>query len=249
MFLLCQKMILTRINTNNITWNPWFGCFKISEACENCYIRNLGTFEKRFYSLNCSDIQSKCLVAVGLQSDFFLAEADKLRPFAWNIIRNNPQILFEIYTKRVDRIMECVPNDWGDGWNNVIFSVTVENQKRADERIPILINKVKCKHKWLNCAPLLEQIDLTTYLVSGSIEAITTSGEREVNNKCRRTKYEWYKSLSDQCAKANIHFELMHLGAKFDYEGNTLCDTCACFKSPQAHSLKLDNLVPITFNV
>lgn len=242
-------MIITHINNNNIIWNPWFGCFKISEACENCYISDLGNFQKNFYSLNCAKISKGCLVAVCLQSDFFLEQADKLRTFAWNIIRNNPHIIFEIYTKRVERIMDCVPKDWGDGWENVIFCVTVENQKRADQRIPVLLNQVKCKHKWLNCAPLLEEINIESFLRSGQIEAITASGEREINNSCRETRYEWYKSLSEQCIDANIHFELMHLGAKFDYDGETLCDTCACFKSPQAHKLKLDNLVPITFNI
>ena len=40
----------------------------------------------------------------------------------------------------------CLPKDWGDGWENVFFHVTCENQKRVEERIPILMD-LPFKHK------------------------------------------------------------------------------------------------------
>ena len=44
---------------------------------------------------------------------------------------------FFILTKRAERLKECLPDNWGDGYENVILNVTCENQKRADERIPL----------------------------------------------------------------------------------------------------------------
>jgi hypothetical protein len=71
----------------------------------------------------------------------------------------------------------------------VIFCITAETQQRANERLPILINEVKCKHKWINCAPLLEELELSEYLKTGVIESITTSGERCINGKVRSTDF------------------------------------------------------------
>lgn len=48
--------------------------------------------------------------------------------------------IFYIITKRIDRFMDCIPADWGDGWGNVTICSTCENQDRADYRLPILSN-------------------------------------------------------------------------------------------------------------
>jgi protein gp37 len=238
--------VVTGIGRRTIKWDPWFGCFKVSEACKNCYIRQINRFEDKFYELNTSNIPEDTIVGVGLHTDFFLAEADHLRPAAWKIMKDNPQLIFEIYTKRVERIQTCLPVDWGEGYDNVIFCVTVENQKRADERIPTLL-ALKCKHKWLNCAPLLENIDLMPYLCNGEIECVTTSGERAINGESRELHLAWLESLSAQCHLNNIHFEIMFLGSKF-VDGNTLiCDLSPCFRSPFANNLRLDNYSELIF--
>jgi protein gp37 len=143
-------------------WNPWRGCFQISEACKHCYIENLNTFKNCFYSFpyEYRSLPHGSVITVSLQSDFFLKEADPFRNAAWYTIRTNPQLIFVIITKRVERIAECLPEDWGDGWENVVIVATTETQKRADERIPILLS-LPLKHKWVCCTPLLEQVNLT----------------------------------------------------------------------------------------
>lgn len=239
--------IIKYIGRQTIKWDPWFGCFQTSEACANCYIHQLNQFEDKFYELATASVPAGTIVGVGLHTDFFLAEADHLRPKAWQTIKANPQLIFEIYTKRVERIQDCLPSDWQDGYDNVIFCVTTENQKRADERIPILL-KLKCKHKWLNCAPLLEAIDLSTYLQSGEIECITTSGEHRVNKKARELRKEWLEDLARQCHQAGIHFEVMFLGAKFIDGDSTFHDPSPCFRSPFARRLGLNNYSELFFD-
>ena len=39
-------------------------------------------------------------------------------------------VIFLLLTKRPERIPECLPADWGAGWDNIFLNVTVENQKK-----------------------------------------------------------------------------------------------------------------------
>ena len=55
-------------------------------------------------------------------------------------MRQRSDVVFFLLTKRPQRVRECLPPDWGSGWNNIFFNVTCENQRRADERIPILFD-------------------------------------------------------------------------------------------------------------
>ena len=73
-----------------------------------------------------------------MTSDFFPEEPDAWRDEAWEIIRRCPDVKFFLLTKRPCSLADHLPKNRGDGWENVIFNVTCENQCRADERIPIL---------------------------------------------------------------------------------------------------------------
>lgn len=54
------------------------------------------------------------------------------------MIRERSDLHFIFLTKRIERFMDCIPYDWGNGYTNVTVGVSVENQKRADERLSIL---------------------------------------------------------------------------------------------------------------
>ena len=74
-----------------------------------------------------------------MTSDFFLEEADEWRPECWRMIRERSDLRFAIITKRIHRFMECIPDDWGEGYPNVSVYCTVENQQMADYRLPIYL--------------------------------------------------------------------------------------------------------------
>lgn len=133
-------------------WNPWHGCRKCSEGCENCYMYYLDSLRDKNgadiyrtrtgfsyplqkYRDGKYKIQSGELIRVCMTSDFFLEEADCWREEAWDMIRRRRDVRFFLLTKRPQRVRECLPDDWGEGWDNVMLNVTCENQKRADERI------------------------------------------------------------------------------------------------------------------
>lgn len=210
-------------------WNPWHGCRKVSEGCENCYMYYLDKTRDRDGSVIHKTktgfrvpvsknregeykIKSGELVNVCLTSDFFLAEADDWREDAWNMIRQRPDVKFFLLTKRPERIRDCLPADWGDGWENVMVSVSCENQKRADERISILL-ELPIKHKGIICAPLLDEISIDKYLLSGQIEEVFCGGENYEG--ARPCNYDWVLKLRNECVKNDVTFSWFGTGTVF----------------------------------
>ena len=129
-------------------WNPWHGCRKVSEGCEHCYMYYLDSLRDKNgadiyrtkagfrYPLSKDragrwKVKSGEMLRVCMTSDFFLEEADPWRAEAWDIIRQRPDVKFFLLTKRPERVAACLPEGWGDGWENVFFNVTCENQRRA----------------------------------------------------------------------------------------------------------------------
>ena len=221
------------MDINDLTWNPWHGCHKCSEGCQNCYAYFL---DKRYgrdtneVVINKSNIDypikkdknglyklpGGTFVRVCMTSDFFLEEADEWRDKAWDYIRQRPDVTFSLLTKRAHRIKDNLPADWGDGWDHVQFAVSCENQKRVDERIPYLL-EIPSKHKWISVKPFIGEVDLDKYLATGEIETVLAGGENYLGS--RPLHYEWVKKLHDQCEKYNLHLIFGQTGNIFIKDG------------------------------
>lgn len=244
-----------RVNLGRIYyWNPWVGCTKISEACEHCYY--CPTFNNisvgGFHSELPSDLPLGTVIGTAFKSDFFIEQADAYRIEAWKTIKAHPEYIFLICTKRVSRILKCLPEDWGTGYDNVVLMVTAENQKRADERLP-LFAEIPCRHKWIAASPLLEPLNLEQYLTK-DIEHVEVCGEYAISLQDRQhvrpLNYDWVVALADQCRKTNIRFSFMAVGSKFIMNNEVITDQgTACYCSKLADSLELDIDIPITFNL
>ena len=213
-------------------WNPWHGCKKVSEGCQNCYmyfldamrdqdgarIYRTGNFR---YPLSKHreghyKVKSGEMIRVCMTSDFFLEEADPWRDEAWEIIRQRPDLKFFLLTKRPQRVAEHLPWDWGEGWENVMFNVTCENQRRADERIPILLS-LPFKHKGIMCAPMIGPVSIKDYLPTGQIEQVLCDGENYGGT--RPLHYEWVKTLHDECVERDVTFVFLTTGRRFVKDG------------------------------
>ncbi|MCQ2161628.1 MAG: phage Gp37/Gp68 family protein [Bacteroidales bacterium] len=217
-----------------IIWNPWHGCHKVSEGCAHCYMYFLdgkrGIDTSRVFRTDNFDLplQRKrdgsfriapgMQLYVGLSTDFFVEEADQWRDEAWDIIRKRPDVVFRLLTKRAYRIRECLPDDWGDGYENVLLQVTTENQARADERLSILLD-IPAKHKGFMAAPFIGEVDAETYLASGQFEEVLCGGENY--DGARPCHYEWVKRLSDQCRRHDVTFDFIETGTVFVKDGKT----------------------------
>lgn len=211
-------------------WNPWHGCTKKSSGCQNCYMyyldRQRGKDGARIYKVKNNfdyplqkdlngnyKIKSGEHIRVCMTSDFFLPEADKWRAEAWKIMYARPDVVFFLLTKRPERVLTCLPENWNEGLNNIFFNVTCENQTAADERIPLL-EQLPFKHKGIMVAPFVGQVSIAKYLSRGFIEQVIAGGENYDGS--RPLKYEWVKNLYDECVAANVRFAFIETGTYFE---------------------------------
>ena len=148
-------------------------------------------------------------------SDFLVEEADAWRAEAWEMIRIRSDLRFFFITKRIDRLMQVLPPDWGGGYENLAVGCTVENQAMADYRLPFLLD-APLRHKLVICAPLLGPLDIARYLVPG-IEEVSVGGES--GNEARPCNYDWVLSIRRQCVAADIPFVFHQTGARLVKDG------------------------------
>ena len=232
------------LDNNEYTWNPWTGCHRCSTGCTLCTVftgnkysfgsgDNVRISKTNFrlpiqkqrdktkklekYELKYK-IPSGSIINVCESSDFFLEEADVWRIEAWKFIHERQDCLFRICTKRPERISQCLPDNWLDGYLNAVISVSVEDEYNAWLRIPELIECV-AKHKELILEPLLEPIDIRPFLSSGVIDKVIVGGEtyNGWDGVARPLELSWVKELREQCIEYNTDFEFKSTGSKLIY--------------------------------
>lgn len=93
---------------------------------------------------------------------------------------------------------------------NVWIGVSCENQRRADERIPLLL-QIPAAVRFLSCEPLLGEIDLYNADhdglrggLRGALHWVIVGGESGPG--FRAMNLNWARSLRDQCTAANVAF-------------------------------------------
>ncbi len=211
-------------------WNPWRGCHRCSEGCKFCYIhkgdqsRNVDTnviqmtdqFDLPIRRKKNGEYQIKSgqMVYVCFSSDFLLEDADIWREKCWDMIRERQDLYFLFLTKRIERMHACIPSDWKDGYENVIVGCTIENQKNADERLRIFMD-LPIKHKYVICQPLLEAINIESYLPD--VELVVAGGESD--RLARILDFDWVLSIREQCIRTNTNFEFRQCGTHFIKDG------------------------------
>ena len=210
-------------------WNPWRGCKKCSEGCLHCYIhkgdakRGIDTsdivktkdFPKPTERLKNGSYKMKPgMVYTCFSTDFLIKEADLWRTECWKMIKERGDCTFLFLTKRIERFMECIPEDWADGYDNIVVCCTIENQENADKKLSVFRN-LPIKHKCITAQPLLEQIDIEQYL--GDIELVVVGGESDCN--ARPLDYAWVLDIREQCVRRNVSFEFRQCGTHFIKDG------------------------------
>ncbi|MBO5155541.1 MAG: DUF5131 family protein [Prevotella sp.] len=234
-------------------WNPWHGCTKISSGCKYCYVyrqdkmygsevsssecRKTGNFNlpiKRRRDKSWK-IESGKVVFTCFTSDFLLSDADGWRGECWQMMRVRSDLWFYFFTKRIDRFMKCVPDDWGDGYDNVLVGCTVENQQMADYRLPIF-RSLPIKHKSIIVSPLIGPVDLTDYL-DETIEEVCVGGESGFD--ARPCDYSWILDIRRQCIAADVPFRFHQTGARLIKDGK-MYSVPRRFQLSQAHKANID---------
>ena len=213
--------------------NPWHGCTKVSPGCKYCYVyRQDRMYGSEVSSSECRKtnnfnlpikrkrdkswkIESGNVVFTCFTSDFLLSDADEWRKECWQMMKQRSDLWFYFFTERIHRFMECVPDDWGDGYDNVPVGCTVENPEMADYRLPIFKSR-PIKHKIIIVLPLSGAGDLWAYL-DDSIEEVSAGGESGL--QARPCDYAWILAIREQCVRANVPFHFHQTGTKFIKNG------------------------------
>lgn len=223
--IMCYNRIM------EVTWNLWHGCHKYSAGCKNCYVyrqdgkhdvdsskvRKTASFSlpvARGRSGEYKYPSGTCFMTC-FTSDFLIEDADDWRGEAWDMIRERSDCDFVFITKRIVRFKECLPFDWGDGWDNVSVGCTVENNLEAERRMPVFLD-APLKSRFVCCEPLLEKVDLTPWL-DDRIDMVIAGGESGVD--VRECDYDWVLDLRRQCVEAGVSFRFKQTGAIFKKDG------------------------------
>lgn len=221
----------SKIEWTDATWNPWYGCTKVSPGCAHCYMFR----EQRTYGRNPEVVtRSKTRFNDPLKwaeprtiftcswSDFFHEAADPWRDEAWEIIRRTPQHRYLILTKRPERMADRLP--WwpptaraetnGDlqGWRNIWFGVSVEN-RRWEERVFSLLAAAALHHDqfFVSAEPLLEDVEIPWLGEAAGISWVIAGGESGPG--ARPFDVAWARRLREDCRTAGAAFFLKQLGA------------------------------------
>ena len=211
-------MLETKISWAHATWNPWSGCKWVSHECDGCYAkaqlelhgRNFGVLAptqtfKTPYQLNakaeCQNKQAICFVCS--LSDFFHANADYWRADAWHIIKDCKHVNFMLLTKRPERIVECLPDDWAnqEKYKHVWLGTTC-GIRSSFERVDIL-RSIPCSLRFISIEPLMESIadiDLT------GIGWVAVGGMSGRLNKKHHLQLQWAAEMHDLCKEKSIPF-------------------------------------------
>ena len=204
----------TLIEWTTHSWNPWQGCHKVSPGCDNCYMHR---DKKRYGQDPTKVIRSKDptfwrpfkkgktgwksgeMVFVCSWSDFFHPDADNWRQQAWRIIRERPDLIFQILTKRPQYITKRLPLDWGDGWPNVWLGVTTEDAKRYNERWRRVLRDIPAVVHFISIEPMLGPIEIDPDIDWVILGAETGPDKRWMDPM-------WACDVRDECIEAGIPF-------------------------------------------
>ena len=216
----------------SIVWNPWHGCHKFSPGCAHCYVYRrdesigkdasqvvktasfrLPVEKKRDGSYKIPPGESVYAV---MTSDFFLEEADEWREEIWAMIRERSDLSFIIITKRILRAYECLPNDWGKGYENVSIGCTCENGEEAARRLPVFLS-LPIKYRFVICEPLLAPVRLEPFLESGKIRSVVAGGES--GEGARVCDDNWVLDIREQCERTGVRFHFKQTGLHFRKDG------------------------------
>ena len=215
-------MATTKIEWTESTWNPITGCSKISSGCKFCYaeimsgrLKAMGQ-EKYRDGFNLT-LHPDCLdepyswkkpkmIFVNSMSDLFHKDVpiDYIQK-VFKVIKENPQHVFQVLTKRADVLNYYDSKGWLEWTHNLWMGVTVENEMVVN-RIERLRN-TSARVKFLSCEPLLSPLKNMNL---NEIDWVIVGGES--GRTPRPMKEEWVIDIKEQCLRADVAFYFKQWG-------------------------------------
>jgi len=195
------------------TWNFITGCSKVSAGCQHCFAERMslqfGWSKKPWSNQNAAENiifhedrlrkpyswKNPTFCFVNSLSDVFhpLVKDEWLR-LSFDVMRDLPQHIFAILTKRPERMATC--EDWP---SNVWAGTSVESQRVID-RLDVL-RHCKASVRFVSFEPLITPIEKVNLR---GIQWAIVGGESGPD--FREMKHAWARDLRDQCVAAGVAF-------------------------------------------
>ena len=237
------------------TWNPVRGCSRVSEGCRHCYAEAVAarfsgpglpyeglaadgkwTGKVKLIEKHLADPlrwTKPRRIFVNSMSDLFhegISDEDIARIFV--VMQKAKQHTFQVLTKRPKRMLEwCgkIIRQRGDSeWflPNVWLGVSVEDQKTADERIPLLL-QTPAAVRFVSAEPLLGPMELKEFINDGWLGHESGGPQGWINDplldwvivggesgpKARPMLLEWARKIVADCTAAGVAVFVKQLGA------------------------------------
>lgn len=220
----------TSIAWTDATFNPWWGCTRVSPGCEHCYaetfahrlgldVWGVGTGRRFFgdkhwnepgrWNAKAEKDGRRLRVFCASMADVFedRRDLDEQRAWLWGLIEETPHLDWQLLTKRPENIRRMVPKAWlRNPLAHVWYGTTTEDQRRLEERGAILLDVPAAVH-FFSAEPLLENITL------GGLRPAWLIVGGESGPGARRCHVSWIRSLLQQCKAANVPAFCKQLGA------------------------------------
>ena len=173
----------SKIEWTHHTFNPWWGCQRVSPGCENCYAEAFAkrtghgvwgpTADRRFFgdkhwaeplkwNREAAAAGDRRRVFCASMADVFedRRDLDDQRARLWKLISATPALDWLLLTKRPQNVDRLLP---APRPGNVWLGVTAEDQKRADERIPELLRATWAAVRFVSYEPAIEVVDFSAF--------------------------------------------------------------------------------------
>jgi protein gp37 len=225
----------SKIEWTDHTANFWWGCFKVSDGCKNCYAESLSKrYGKQIWgppSITTREVKKavwkdilkwdaeakaegiRRRVFVSSMSDFLEDHpmVDEWRTQAMKIIERLEWLDVLILTKRPENIH--LVSRWVPGWpEHVWMGTSVENNDSFRKRVPALLD-IPASIRFLSVEPQLEMIHLPhtgDILWQGEIHWVICGGESGA--KHRPFDITWARQLREDCRLSGTAFFMKQLG-------------------------------------
>ena len=230
-----KELEFTNIEWTHLTWNVAVGCHKVDADCLNCYMhrdsmagtrydpktvrKTTGVFHKPI------GIRDKgLLIFTSSLTDFFIEQIDEYRDEVWDIIRRCPNLTFQILTKRPERILSNLPEDWGDGWRNVWLGTSIGSVAGFWKRYHELM-RVPARCKFVSFEPLYERMPFSEMvdiseavecdwaIIGGESGAVWNGKGKKPKYPARECKLEWIEELKQDLHSFGIPTFIKQVGS------------------------------------
>lgn len=220
----------TSISWTDNSFNGWVGCSKVSLGCVNCYAEGINkrgghcnwgpgvarrvttdtNWKKPLkWDRDAAQNGKRLKVFCSSMADVFDQEApSEARARLFELIKQTPNLDWQLLTKRPENILRFLPADWNGGYPNVWLGVTIENVQTLRRRLPLL-KQVQAKLKFLSCEPLLEDVGQVDLL---GIDWVIVGGES--GGRARAFDIAWARRIIASCRAQGVAVFVKQLGAQ-----------------------------------